>query len=60
MRPIRYVFHVGLDAFAVTEEKRLRDVAADPKTSDADRAKWLKQADRIKVQGRLVGLLRKY
>lgn len=37
----------GLDAFAHSEEKRLRDVAANPQTSDTDRAKALAAANRI-------------
>jgi uridine kinase len=37
----------GLGAFAVGEEKRLREAAADPKTSEAERAKDLAAADRI-------------
>lgn len=37
----------GMSAFAVSEEKRLRDVVADPKTSDANRAKAQAAADRI-------------
>lgn len=37
----------GLDAFGTSEEKRLRDIAANPQATDADRARAQAAADKI-------------